>query len=274
MGGPVKIAPATFERPSYARSLMNTVQHGATGERYVTSEDELRAAIAEVAARLNAVQFGGVGYAYAAGGSITIAKTFTVSSTVLISPYCPFLTIRSLSDSMLVAVAEAQEALFEVRADHVTIDGVTAYWGLSGNSAKWFDTFVKIPSGGGFSASSLTISRCRMWVDRMFVDESADDARGAKIVNCFMDAATGSAGAPVVMNSARQMLSGCTLDVGGSGDAVTVGSDAEYCRVLGCDLGYGDYTSTASFGSNTFSGNTRVGTVTAHATDDTLGGNT
>lgn len=263
-----------FARPSRVRGVLAAVQQGVLS-RPVYTEDQLHAAIGEVAARF---VLGENGYSTAFGGEIVIAAPFKVRAPVIIPPRCTFLTIRGLPGAGLVADDADQGVLFRVQAPHVTLERVLAFYASEGGTpSAWFNTFVQADPGQSvdgvtFAPQHLRVLDCRCFTDRLFVDASGGDAAGAVLERNYVNAPNGTHDACVVLDSERQCVIRNDLDDGG-GDSVTIGANAEGCDVSGNDLGGGDVTSTASLGSNRVWSNTRTGTLALHGTDS-AGGNT
>lgn len=234
--------------------------------RIATSEDELRAEIKSLAGVNSS------GSRLTPGGRIMICAPFTVSSPIIIPPEAPGITICAAS-MVPIRSRGNLSTLFDVRAEFFAVEGLFVDADSAGNG---FTTFVTLTgnAASGRSGTFCTVRGNRVMVDRILVDASAGDCSDGQLVdNIQVNELNGSHSASVFIDSNRWLVRGNTIKDGG-GDSITIDANASECRVIGNDLGFGDYTSTASSGGNTFSGNVRTGVVTAHATDDTLGGNT
>lgn len=254
----------SFPRPTGLRQTMNTQQQ-VQSERYVDSEDKLRAAIGEIAA-LGLRTFG-VGSDPDApiprfGVKIVLAGTISISSMVTIPPECSGLTL--LGGGGMVVPGAAGITAFDVQARFVTFDAFSC---VSPDPTNYFSLFVNTSdAGAGYDAPYIiSLRRCLLWsTDRLFVET---DGNGGHIIDgCLQAKFSGATSAPVVFRGARSILSGTTLSDGG-GDSVTVTGAASGCRIIGNDCGGGDITSSASVGSNVIMGNVRTGTITRHVTD-------
>lgn len=254
----------TFPRPSGLRQTMNTQQQ-ATSERYVDSEDKLRAAIGEIAA-LGLRTFG-VGADPDApiprfGVRITLSGTISISSTITIPPECNGLTL--LGGGGMVVPGAVGITAFNVQARYVTFDSFSC---VSPDPTNYFSLFVETTdAGAGYDAPYIIKMRgCILGsTDRLFVETEGNG--GHVISGCVQAKFSGATSAPVVFVQPRSELLGTALSDGG-GDAVTVTGAASGCRIIGNDCGGGDITSNASAGSNVIMGNVRTGTITRHATD-------
>lgn len=256
----------SFARPPSVRQLMNTQQQAATGERYVYSEDELRAAISEVTSRF---EVDAAGFFMAGGGSIVVAGSFTVQEPITIPWPAVLLTIRALAGSRISPVAADQGALFIVQSAYTTIRDLFVFYGaIDGLPSAYFTTLVELEET--VNEYNIDPDRCslignQVWAERLYVDETSagDDAI---IANNFIVDVGATADACVHITSKRCAVQGNRLDQS-TGDVVTLGAGAEWCSIVGnhCDLN--DITSSASSGENVISSNVRVGTITSHATD-------
>jgi hypothetical protein len=253
--------PTAFKR--IARATQTSVA-ASFDEARVATESELQNAISAIVRRASS------GTLAALGSSICIVAPFKVSTPIVIPEECPGLTIRALSRFPVRAASVALSTMFDVRAEFVTIKDIFAY----GDADGYFTTFVTATgsSASGRSADNLNVMNCVAFADRVYVD-TAGDAADSLIFNVWQNEANNAHSAAITIDSPRVRVDSCWLEDGG-GDSITITANASSCRITGNDLGGGDYTSTASGGFNTFSANTRVTTVTAHATDDTAGGNT
>lgn len=233
-------------------------QASQQAERPVASEAELRRAIGELAARFNINQTAGF------GGGILLTGPFTIRSTIIIPERCPGLTIRAAGRFPIRAGSTALAAMFDVRAEMVTIRDLLVY----GDTAGYFTTFVTIGStfSAGRSANNCRLLHNDLFVDRIFVD-SGGEADESLIEGNRQVEANASHSATISTTSPRVRIVNNPLLSDGGGDTVTLGALAANCVVAGNDLNGGDVTSSASDGGNRIYGNTNPGTITPHATD-------
>ena len=254
----------TFPRPTGLRQTHNT-QQTATSERYVDSEDKLRAAIGEIAT-LGLRTFG-VGSDPDApiprfGVKIVLTGTISISSTITIPPECSGLTL--LGGGGMVVPGAVGITAFNVQARFVTFDAFSC---VSPDPTNYFGLFVNTEdAGAGYDAPYIiSLRRCLLGsTDRLFVET---DGNGGHIIDgCLQAKFSGATSAPVVFIGSRSVMINTTLSDGG-GDSVTVSGAASGCRIIGNDCGGGDVTTSASAGGNVIVGNVRVGTITRHITD-------
>lgn len=239
-------------------------------ERYVRSESELRSAIGEATARF-AVDANG--FPSALGGSIVVASSFTVKSTIVIPPKASLLTIRSIGGGVRLLPSTAdQGTLFKVQGIFVTIrDLFVFYAATDGVPTAWFNTLVETEDLGLVDGLNVNPESCRVLLntfygDRLFVDGSAGGSDDALIADNWTSEANGTHAACVVLDSNQMICRDNRLSDGG-GDAVTVSANGVDCSVAGNDCAGGDITSSASAGGNVLRGNRRTGTITRHVTD-------
>lgn len=266
------MAASIFQRPPRVRQTLNTQQQGGV-ERYVTSEDELRRAIGEVAARFSV---DASGFPVALGGSIVIAKTFTVKAEITIPPQASLLSIRALSGCAILPDTLDQGTLFNVQAAFIKIrDLFVFYKSTAGTPTSCFNIFVELEDVAAITVGGTSINvnpenchvtGCTFYGDRLFVDGSGGTGDDARIIDNWMTEANGSHSAALVFDSSRCAARGNTLSDGG-GDTVTLSTNASECMIIGNDCGNGDITSSASGGYNVISGNVRTGALAWHGTD-------
>ena len=226
--------------------------------REVRTEDELRQALTPtstttVAALANS------------GRRIVIAGPITLKSPIVIPPELIGVTIEGHGSMPLHCGVNGIDA-FDIRASLVTIRGLVLY---GTPTKRWARAFVLD------SESDL----CRIFDNhvtqaiQLVVDEGVGLADYVWIGNNSV-VSPGSGGDIISVDSFGWRVTGNILILGGTPVAVGVGANGGRCAITGNDCGAGDITTSASTGSNTISANTNVGAVTAHATDDALGGNT
>jgi hypothetical protein len=233
-------------------------------ERFVTSEDELRAAIRSLAspntsgtARLSG------------GGRIVICAPFSVSAPIVIPFQAPAITICSAAPVPIRSVG-VLATLFDVRAFLFTVEDLLVLADSAGNG---FTAFVTLSgdSTAGASSAGCVIRGNKVQVDRILVDASTGDSDDGQLLdNWQLDELNGAHAASVYIDSNRWLVRGNTIKDGG-GDSITVDVNGAACRLLGNDLGFGDITTTLSGGGGIIDGNCRKGVITAPG--DTIGDN-
>lgn len=249
--------PTIFTRPK--RQIASALS-SAFDEVPVKTYSQLLQAITSIATR------GASGPLAAMGGSICIIQPFSDwSSAVVIPEECAGLTIRAISRFPLRAAAPATAAMFDVRAEFVTIKDLFCYGDVDG----YFTTFVT--TGASFSTGravdNLRILNNDVFADRVFVDASLGKCDNAKIVGNWQNEANGSHSAAIFVDSTDVLVSGNDLEDGGA-DSITIGANGARARISDNYTGGGDITTTASGGFNAVSGNVlNGGTYTGAGTD-------
>ena len=257
------MAGGLFARPSSIRPALQS-QSSARVAKEVFSEDDLIAAIAEIASRFDGTVLSAFGGAICIGAPITIREPITI-------PYqCPGLTIFSLSKVPIVAGEAAQDACFIVNAALVTLRGLFVY----GTADRYFTTFARAvtPSTAGFSPQNLTIAECNLWVDRIYQDATDNGATDARIIDNWQNEATNSALSTILFDSERCTARGNRIEDSGT-NAIEVTANGGYCSIDHNFCGGADIVTSASGGYNTVDANVQCGALTVHTTD-ALGLNT
>lgn len=242
-------------------------QPAAQRERWVRTDAELRSAIGAIAQGFDSTRV-----APAVGSAIIIAAPFRVIAPIVIPGECPCLSIRATARFPIIADGVIS-TMFDVRAELFDVSGLYVF---ASDTTNYFTTFVTMTgsSTSGRSANFARIHGCHVTCDRILVDASSSDADDGALIDVHQQGVNGSHSVSVYIDSPRWRVIGCDIDDGG-GDSIELEANAESCRIVGNDLGGGDYRSTGSNGFNTFSANVRVGAGgAAHASDDLLGGNT
>jgi hypothetical protein len=230
----------------------------------VTTEDQLRAALtprdtSSIAARVADV-----------GRRIVITAPITLKAPIIIDASLAGTTIESHGKLPIFCGVDGIDA-FDVRAPLVTIRDLLItspdVTGTTGGPGFARAVVFKAGANNG-RLLDVDVYGC----DSLVVGEDGADSchvRGCEVL------VTSSANAnAVTVDGTDWRITANTLDGAGTGLAVEVTANGGRCAIVGNDCGTSGITTSASAGSNTISANTRAGVVTAHATDDTLGGNT
>ena len=257
------VSGGRFPRPLSIRPALQS-QSSARVAKEVFSEDDLIAAIADIASRFD----GSIISSF--GGAICIAAPITIHEPITIPYRCPGLSIFSVSKVPIVAGSLALDACFIVNAALVTLRGLFAY----GTSTGYFTTFARAenPTTAGFKPQNLTIAECNLWVDRIYQDATDNDAHDARIIDNWQNKATASGLSTILFDSERCTARGNRIEDGGT-NAVEVTANGGYCSIDHNFCGDADIDTSASAGYNTVDANVQTGTLTTHATD-ALGLNT
>jgi hypothetical protein len=230
------------------------------GIRFVYSEDDWRRAITSLIAQTTTV-----GGRLFSGGGIAFGGSFTVSRPLAVPVDCGGLTIFAPARYPITAKGVVS-SLFEVAAPLVTIRDLFC---ASKSTTNMFTTFVTVTDDG---ADQLRVLDNYVVADRIYV-ESATDPNDCTIRGNIQSEVNGSHDAPIVVHGGGSFVE-CNKVADGGGDGITVGAGGDFVTIVGNHLRGSDITTSASDGYNTISANKETGTITAHAADDTLGGNT
>lgn len=257
------MAGGLFARPSSIRPALQS-QSSARVAKEVFSEDDLIAAIAEIASRWD----GSILSAF--GGAICIGAPITIREPITIPYQCPGLTIFSLSKVPIVAGEAAQDACFIVNAAYVSLRGLFVY----GVSDRYFTTFTRTvtPSATGYQPQNLRIEACDLWVDRIYQDATDNDATDTRVIDNWQTRATASSLSTILFDSERCTARGNRIQDSGT-NAIEVTANGGYCSIDHNFCGGADIDTSASAGYNTIDANMQVGVITRH-TDDAQGLNT
>ena len=251
------MAVSIFNRPK--RQILPTVL-AAQRQFPCESYSDCLAAITEIASA------GGSGDYKTAGFAIVQTGPWDVTAPIIIPAACIGLTISAVARVPITA-SGIVSSLFDVRAPLVTIRNLFV------SSESVTDMFTAFVILGASTTKRLHVLFNDVVADRLYVETASFTSSSAQIHGNEHSRVNLTASAAVVLHGTSIKCSHNNLSDGG-GDTITLGSGGSRNTIVGNDLGGGDYTSTASGGLNTFSSNTNVGTVTAHATDNTTGGNT
>lgn len=232
---------------------------GAFDEVRVSTEDQFLAAISNISAR------GATNALAALGGSICFVAPVRPSKTWIIPEGCPGLTIRAISRFPIQPLDAALAAVFDVRAEFVTIRDLFIYGDSTGYATRFVQTGATFSSGR--TANNLRVISNDVFCDQVFVDLSAGNCDDATIEGNWQSEANASHSAAVIVDSPGARVGGNVLEDGG-GDSITVSANGDHCRIVDNDTGGGDITTSASGGANAISDNImRSGLVVPHATD-------
>jgi len=128
-------------------------------------------------------------------------------------------------------------------------------------------TFVEI-GDEDFAGDRLTIERCLVAADRIFVD-NGKHADKVRVLFNEQEEITNAHAAPIVVAGEDCHIEGNELADGG-GDVITIAAGARDTRIVANACNGGDIHSNASAGGNTIVGNTGTAAganITAHASD-------
>lgn len=260
-----------FRLPSAARNQL-PAQQTARGDRRVSNETQLRAAIAAVAAAGGAAD--NPNLVASAGQLIIIEKDFSTPAPFVIPGACLGLRIRF--DAFIMPVGQVS-SLFKVETNFVVFDRPLVG---AKSPTEFFTTFLEHSAGfDGFAGLTgpafNTIRGGFVFTDRLFVD-LAGSGGGNVIDGVAHTSPSASHAASIVLSTSNNRVVNCpSLDDGG-GDTITVSALAAARRnvIIGNNFRGGDYTATGSGGLNVVSGNTEIGATNPGAGDDLAGGNT
>jgi hypothetical protein len=230
----------------------------------VRTEDELRQALQPLDTSATASLVGNT------GRRIIITAPITLKAPITIDVSLPGTVIESNGYLPIICGTDGIDA-FVVQAVRCTLSGLFFMSATAGGAATVgeFLTCVRVETTGDF----CRILDCHTFdCDSFAVVETG--ANDGIIRGCIVGKTVATADC-VTIDGARWRVMGNILDAGtGGGLAVVVTANGGRCAIVGNDCGSDGITTSASLGNNTISANTRAGAVTAHASDDTLGGNT
>jgi hypothetical protein len=232
--------------------------------REVRTEDELRQALTPLDVGTIAALLANT------GRRIVIAAPITLRSAVIIPATLPGTTIESHGKLPVFCGVDGIDA-FDVRAPLCTIRDLLItspdVTGTAGGPA--FARAVVFKAGAN---NGRLIDVDAFGCDSLVVGE--DGADSCHVRGCEVLVTSSNNANAVTVDGTDWRIMANTLDGAGSGLAVEVTANGGRCAIVGNDCSTAGITTSASAGSNTISANTRAGAVTAHATDDALGGNT
>jgi hypothetical protein len=230
----------------------------------VRTEDELRQALQPLDGTSTAALVANT------GRRIIITAPITLKSKIVIDASLPG-TVIEANGYLPIICGNDQIDAFVVRAPLCTLSGLLFTSATLSGAATLgeFLTCVRVEG----TASSCRVLDCHTYdCDSMLVVESG--ASEGMLRGCAVGAGSASAADCVTIDASGWRVMGNVLDSGGGGLAVRVTANGGRCAIVGNDCSSDGITTSASLGNNTISANTRAGAVTAHASDDTLGGNT
>jgi len=246
-----------FTRP---RRQIQAATSSSVREYPVASFDEVMAAISSIQ------KLGATGDYAAAAACIVQVGPIRTERSIIIPQECVGLTFRAVS-RLPITAGGVVSTLFDVRAKLVTIRDLFV---ASESTTDMFTTFVTCGSGG---ADLLRVLDNYVVADRVYVESASNDPNDVIVRGNQQSAVNASHDAAIVIHGGRARIIENVITDGG-GDGVTIGAGGDFAAVIGNDFRGSDFTSTASDGFNTLAANTNVGTIGAHASDDTAGGNT
>jgi hypothetical protein len=230
----------------------------------VRTEDELRQALQPLDVSASGA------LAANTGRRIIITAPITLKSKVVIDASLPGTIIQSNGYLPITCGTDGIDA-FEVQAALCTISGLfltSAAFG-GGTSAGEFATCVRVKANAAF----CRVLDCHILdCDSVLVVE--DTASEGILRGCEVGATSTANADCVIIDANGWRVQGNILDGAGTGVAIRVTANGSRTAIVGNDMATDGITTSASLGLNTISANTRAGVVTAHATDDALGGNT
>ena len=260
LSGPIQ---SPFPRRFRARGVLSPLG-SATVFREVRNEDELRQA-------LTPLDTGTIAQLVAnTGRRIVIAAPITLKSPIEIDESLPGTIIESHGKLPVFCGADGIDA-FVVRAPFVTIRNLLiSSPDVTGNASTLnYRNAITLKVGADnariidvdtFGCTSLVVG-----------DAGCNDGM---VRGCTVLVTSGDNGAAIEVDGTGWRVMGNILDGSGTGLAVEGLSNSGRCAIVGNDCNGDGIDTSVGTGLNTISGNTDAGTVTAHGTDDTLGGNT
>lgn|GEM_PF-5846586 len=233
--------------------------------REVRTEDELRQALTPKSGTDFAALIANT------GRRIVIAAPITLKSPVVIDETLPGTTIES-HGYLPIYCGVAGITAFDVRAPLVTLRGlILASPDITGTgSGITFGTAFQLAA----TADNARILDAHVFGCDVMVD-GASGCNRVRVRGCAL-AIGGSAVDQwgIRFDGRAWQITENELDASGAGVAVLGGASSERSAIVGNYCGGAGIDTSAGLGSNTIGANTLAGTVTAHATDDALGGNT
>ena len=205
------------------------------------------------------------------GRRIVIAAPITLKRPIVIPATLPGTTIESHGYLPIFCSVDGMDG-FIVQASLVTLRGLLiaspAVDGTSGGPS--YDRAVRIIDGADFCR---VIDVHGFGVDCLVEGEAGTN--GCLVRGCTIGAGgNGTDRYGVIYNGTRWRIQGNELSGAGAGAAVVSGTSGARASIVGNSCDGTGITTSAGLGSNTISANTDAGTVTAHGTGDTIGGNT
>jgi hypothetical protein len=228
--------------------------------RFVASADELRNAIAD------ASPMGGVSGLGITGRRITIVAPIVLDRPIYIPQAFPCIEITSLGYMPIVCDKDNIDA-FVVEAPLTKFSNILLF-AQDQLSTKLFRRAFLVKSTAD---NSRFVDVHAFGCDSLIEDEGATRCH---VRDCDASTPSGRNADCVSIMGVKWSVIGNNLSGSGTGIAVRGAAGSAYCRYIGNSVDFTDIDTSASDGYNTISGNTDTNLITAHGTDDTLGGNT
>ena len=230
--------------------------------REVRTEDELRQALTPLDVGTIAALLANT------GRRIVITAPITLKAPIIIDASLPGTVIESHGKLPVFCGVDGIDA-FDVRAILCTIRGLLITSpNVTGNTSTLTFGAAVLANADGLRVQDVDTFGC----DSLVVGET--DVDDVHVTGCKVLVTSGNNAPAVYVDGERWRIIGNSLDGSGTGVAVLAGAASQYAAIVGNDCSGDGITTSAGLGSNTISANTNAGAVTAHATDDALGGNT
>lgn len=228
-------------------------------ERIVVSWDGLVDALGAYALQTQESVTGG---SQAAGNLIKFGCPFIWKETVTIPAECIGLTIDGSGFHMTPATANM--TMFTCAVNEVKFKNIYAYH-LTGTVLLAWGTMFNIGTCSEVRIIDCAIAGTRLVEAAAMSNSWITDCRGLSFVNAntWVNMAGGT------RNSIRGNVFAST-----NNQAIVLGALESRCTINGNRMSGNGIITSASGGLNSIAGNTNAGTLTAHATDNTTGGNT
>lgn len=237
--------------------------------REVRTEDELRQALQPPKAPT-----GLDGFLALTGRRIVIAAPITLTRPIVISPSLPGTVIEAHGHLPIFPGVDGIDA-FDIRAPLVTIRNLLIYNDVA--KGRYFGrAFALTRDAGTDGPTDCRIRDCVVVGGNQMLDDTTNgNATSGILSGCSFAPFIGAVDADcVIIDSINWFVEGNTLQKVGAGVSLRLGTNALATRIVANNMTSGGIDTASSLGGNTISANVASGTVTAHATDDTLGGNT
>jgi len=256
------VVTSPFPRRTRSRPML-AAQSVQQVWREVRSEDELIQALTPT----NVTDIASLA-AISLGRRIVIAAPITLTRPIVIAPTLIGTTIESHGHIPIWCGKDSITA-FVVRAPLCTFRGLLFFALDQGGGAPRFGTVFGL-EGGANQTRILDVHA--LGCDQLV--EGAADVDGVHVRGCDASTPSGRIGDCVTFDGAKWKIMGNLLSGSGAGVAVRSGTSGERASIVGNSCDGTGITTSAGTGSNTIAANTDAGTVTAHGSDDTIGGNT